>query len=99
MLTNSFCALANLNISPGPNTKILTYMSYGIPCIASKTVMNSFHTNSSNLVQVYKNDSELIKLIFKMKNNKKFSENISKKSLVYIKKFKWANVLKKLKKL
>ena len=35
-LSNVICGLANLRISTGIQTKLLTYMSYGIPCICSE---------------------------------------------------------------
>lgn len=96
IIKKSFCALANLSISPAPNTKILTYMSYGIPCIASKQVADNFHTKNKNLLPFYKSDNELIKLIFKLKKNKKYSEKISKNSSLFVRKFKWENILKKI---
>ena len=38
LLSKSFCGLANLEISSGIQTKILTYMSFGIPVISSNQV-------------------------------------------------------------
>ena len=96
ILKKSFCALANLNVASGIQTKILTYMSFGIPCIASYQVLKNFDTIKSNFIPFYKNDDDLINLIFKMKNNRRYSENISKKSIAYVKKFKWINIFKKL---
>tara|TARA_B100001057_G_scaffold376404_1_gene381550 strand:+ start:635 stop:1798 length:1164 start_codon:yes stop_codon:yes gene_type:complete len=96
LVARSFCGLANLNISPGPNTKILTYMSYGIPCVASKIVLKNFHAIDPKILPIYSNENELIKLIFKLKDNKKYSEYISKKSLVFIQKYKWEKVLKNI---
>ena len=97
IIKNSFCGLANLNISTGIQTKILTYMSFGLPCISSKNVIKNFDKLNSQIIPNYKNDDELIKLIFRLKNEAKFSKNISKKSLKEIKKFKWDVVLKKIK--
>jgi len=96
VLSNSFCGLANLNISSGIQTKLLTYMSYGIPSISSQQVLNNFDAIKSKTLPSYKNENELIKLIFKLKNDKNYSLSISYKSLNLIKKFKWKKVLKDL---
>ena len=96
ILKRSFCALANLNISTGIQTKILTYMSFGVPCIASRIVFNNFDNIKVQQLPFYKNDFELINLIFKAKNNRNYSEKASKKNLIYVKKFKWKRVLKDL---
>ena len=96
VVKKSFCSLANLNISPAPNTKVLTYMSYGIPCIVSKIVKENFHNINSNLLPIYNNDEDLIRLIFKIKKNKKFSEYLSKKGLEFSKKFKWKKIFKNI---
>ena len=97
IIKNSFCGLANLNISTGIQTKVLTYMSFGLPCISSRKVVKNFDKLNSKITPNYKNDNELIKLIFKLKNKEKFSTKISKKSFKEIKKFKWDSVLKKIK--
>jgi len=97
IIKNSFCGLANLNISTGIQTKILTYMSFGLPCISSRKVVENFDKLNSKIIPNYRNDKELIKLILKLKNNKKFSTKISQKSIKEIKKFKWEVVLKKIK--
>ena len=99
VLSNSFCGLANLNISSGIQTKLLTYMSYGIPSISSQQVLNNFDAIKSKTLPSYKNENELIKLIFKLKNDKNYSLSISYKSLNLIKKFKWKKVLKDLNKI
>lgn len=97
IITKSFCGLANLSVSTGIQTKILTYMSYGLPCISSKNVIKNFDAINSSNIPFYKSDSELIKIILKLKNNRKYSEKISKKSLKIVKNFKWDKVLLKLK--
>ncbi len=96
-IANSFCGLANLSVSTGIQTKILTYMSYGLPCISSENVIKNFDAIKTSYIPYYKNDKELIELILKLKNNKKFSEKISKNSLKIIKNFKWDKVLLSLK--
>lgn len=99
LLANSICGLANLNISSGIQTKLLTYMSFGIPSISSRQVIDNFDAIKSDSLPVYKNEDELIKLILKLKNKKKYSLAISKISLNLVKKFKWQNVLKDLNKI
>ena len=93
-LSKVICGLANLNISTGIQTKLLTYMSYGIPSISSKQVIENFDKISSNKMIYYKNNSDLINLIIKFKEKKSFSNQCSKKSLNAIKNFKWEKVLK-----
>ena len=93
-LSKVICGLANLNISTGIQTKLLTYMSYGIPSISSKQVIENFDKISSNKMIYYKSNSDLVNLIIKLKENKSFSYQSSKRSLKAIKNFKWENVLK-----
>ena len=93
-LSKVICGLANLNISTGIQTKLLTYMSYGIPSISSKQVLQNFDKISSHKMVHYKNNSDLENLIIKFKYNKSFSNQSSKRSLSAIKNFKWEKVLK-----
>ena len=93
-LSKVICGLANLNISTGIQTKLLTYMSYGIPSVSSKKVLENFDKISSHKMVSYKSSSDLINLIIKFKENKFFSNQYSKRSLSEIKKFKWEKVLK-----
>ena len=93
-LSKVICGLANLNISTGIQTKLLTYMSYGIPSVSSKKVLENFDKISSHKMIFYKSNSDLINLIIKFKENKFFSNQYSKRSLSEIKKFKWEKVLK-----
>ena len=69
-------------------------MSYGIPSISSKQVIENFDKISSNKMIYYKNNSDLINLIIIFKENKSFSDQSSKRSLNAIKNFKWEKVLK-----
>ena len=94
LLSQTFCGIANLNVSSGVQTKLLTYMSYGIPSISSLQVIKNFDVIKSNFLPSYKNEKEFINLIFKLKYNKKYSVYVSNKSLNLIKNFKWGNVLK-----
>ena len=97
IMSKSFCGLANLKVSSGIQTKILTYMSYGLPCVASENVIKNFDALKSSNIPTYKNDDKFIKLILEIKNNKILSEKISRNSLRIISKFKWEKVLNDLK--
>lgn len=99
LLSNVFCGLANLNISSGIQTKLLTYMSYGIPSISSKKVLDNFDALKPSFLPIYTNNDQLIKLILKLKVDKKYSQSISKKSLSKINYFKWGKILRGLNKL
>ena len=90
-IKGSFCGLANLTISTGMQGKILSYMSYGLPVICSKKVASNFNKN----VLSYSDDNELINKIVSLKNNKKVSTLIAKKSLRFINNFTWKKIAKK----
>lgn len=92
-LEKVICGLANLDISSGIQTKLLTYMSFGIPSISSRQVAENFDAIKNSKIIYYKNDQELITKIIKLKNNKNFSVSASKRSLLNIKKLKWEKVL------
>ena len=98
-LNRVICALANLKISTGVQTKLLTYMSFGIPFICSKQVAENFDHMKITKDLYYTNNKEIIKMIIKFKKNKNFSSSFSKKSINQIKKFKWNKVLSFLNKL
>ena len=49
--------------------------------VSSKQVLENFDAIHSLSLPKYKNKKELIQLILKLKNEKKFSQNISRKSL------------------
>ena len=92
-LNNTICGLANLKIASGIQTKLLTYMSYGIPSVSSKLVIQNFDTIKNGRFSFYNNNRELIKIILKFKRNKSFSISASKRSLKVIKNFKWEKIL------
>jgi glycosyltransferase involved in cell wall biosynthesis len=77
ILKKSICAVNNVNITTGFQTKTLKYMSYGLPTLALKKARNNEFKDNIDIIY-FKNNYELIKKIFKIKNNKKFSESISK---------------------
>ena len=92
-LNRTICGMANLDVSSGIQTKILTYMSYGIPTVCSYQVAKSFDAINKCKVNFYKNENDMLKLIYKFKENKKFSLSASNRSLKLISKFKWRKVL------
>lgn len=98
-LSKAVCGLANLNISSGIQTKLLTYMSYGIPSVCSQQVSQNFDAIKKSKINFYKNDDEMIKLIFRFMENKKFSMSSSKRALKTISLFKWDNIFLKLNKI
>lgn len=89
-IKGSFCGLANLEIATGMQGKILTYMSYGLPVICSKKASHNFDKS----VISYSDEDDLLVKIDKLKNDKKLSNRISKKSLRFINKFTWQKIQK-----
>ena len=65
-------------------------MSYGLPVICSKKTSYNF----SNKVLSYSDKDDLIIKINKLKNDKKLSNQISKKSINFINNFKWQKIQK-----
>ena len=92
-LNKAICGLANLKISSGIQTKLLTYMSYGIPSVCSQQVFENFDAIKESKINFYKNNEEMIKIILKLKRNKNFSLSASKRALQTIKKFKWDKII------
>jgi len=95
-INGSICGLANLNISTGSQIKVLTYASFGLPAVCSKKVFSSLinRRKKPNFLY-YKNEKQLIDLIIKLKEQKKYSEKISSISHNYVKQFSWNKVLSK----
>ncbi len=98
-LSKTICGIANLRIATGIQTKLLTYMSYGIPSVCSQQVAENFDAIKESKISFYKNNKEMIKIILKLKRNKNFSLSASKRALKTIKKFKWEKVLPVLNKI
>ena len=87
-MKGTFCALANIEVATGIQTKVLTYMSYGLPIICSSVIASNFKKS----VLSYKSDKDLIEKIYNLKNNQNLSNKISKKSLNFIKKHYWKKI-------
>ncbi len=99
LLNRTICGMANLDVSSGIQTKILTYMSYGIPTVCSYQVAKSFDAINKSKVNFYKNEKDMLELIYKFKESKKFSLSASNRSLKLISQFKWEKVLSILNKI
>ena len=82
---NTICGICNVKIATGLQNKILTYMSYGIPTIASKESFSNDLFKKNKDICIYSNDDEIIKIISQLKENKKFSNKLSKNSLITVK--------------
>ena len=63
------------------SSKVLTYMSNGLPVICSKKVSENFGNN----VIIFKDNQELIKTIIDLKSNRSKSVLFSKKSIKFSK--------------
>ena len=85
VFTNSICGVCNVKIATGFQNKILNYMSYGIPTVASKEsfIKDLFKKNKD--IVVFSNNKELIKVILRLKENKRFANTLSKNSLNTVK--------------
>jgi len=86
VIKNSICGICNVNIATGTQMKMLTYMSYGLPCVSSNLSFRNTFFESGKEILVYKNNNDFIKMIKKLKENKNFSKKISKLSYLAIKK-------------
>ena len=86
VIKNSICGLCNVKISTGFQYKTLTYMSYGIPVILSVNAFVNTKFKKNREVLVFRNDEELIKNIYYLKNNKTKANQLSINSQKIIKK-------------
>lgn len=99
ILKNTICAVNNVDISTGFQTKVLNYMSYGIPTLSLKKIGKNEFKNNKEIIY-FKNNNQLIRKICKLKINKKFSEKISKICYLNIKKnYSWNKRLREYQKL
>ena len=86
IIKNSICGICNVNIGTGTQMKMLTYMSYGLPCISSIVSFKNTSFNPNKEIIVFNNKNDLISKIIKLKKNKLFSNKISKLSYFAFKK-------------
>ena len=85
VIKNSICGLCNIKVSTGFQNKTLTYMSYGIPTILSMNAFVNTKFKKNREVLVFRNDEELIKNIYYLKNNKTKANQLSINSQKVIK--------------
>ena len=85
VIKNSICGLCNVKISTGFQYKTLTYMSYGIPVILSVNAFVNTKFKKNREVLVFRNNEELIKNIYYLKNNKAKASQLSINSQKIIK--------------
>ena len=87
-IRNAYCGLANLSIATGVQSKVLTYMSNGLPVICHSKVAVNFGNN----VLSYRQDKDLIEKLILLKSKKKLSQKYSKMSIQFSKKFVWKKI-------
>ncbi len=85
LVKNSICGICNLKTATGIQSKIFTYMCYGLPALVNKSSFPKSLVENKEAI-AYKNDNQLIHCILKLVNNKKISNKISKNSFKSIKK-------------
>ena len=86
VMKNSICGLCNVKVSTGFQSKILTYMSFGIPTVLSNNSFVNTGLKKNKEVLVFKNNKQLKEKIFYLLNNKKIAEQLSRNSEKIIKK-------------
>ena len=87
-IRDAYCGLANLSIATGVQSKVLTYMSNGLPVICHSKVAVNFGNN----VLSYRQDKDLIQKLILLKSKKKLSQKYSKMSIQFSKKFVWKKI-------
>jgi len=92
LIKNSICGICNLKTATGIQSKIFTYMSYGLPALVSKNSFPKSLVKNKEAI-VYKNNNQLIYYILKLINNKKISNKISNNAFNTLKnKFKLSRI-------
>ena len=80
MIKKSICGISNLKVATGLQNKIFTYMSYGLPAIASKdSVPKNLVKNKKNIL-VFSSQNDLIRCISQLIEKKQLANLISKNS-------------------
>ena len=80
MIKKSICGISNLKVATGLQNKIFTYMSYGLPAIASKdSVPKKLIKNKKNIL-IYSSQDDLVNCISELIKKKKLANLISTNS-------------------
>jgi len=94
ILKNSICGISNLEIATGFQSKILTYMSFGLPVICSFNSFNETGLKKNKEVLVYQNNIELINYILRLKKDKSNSNKLSRNGFKSLKvNYNWDKIL------
>ncbi len=97
---NSICGICNVNIATGFQNKILNYMSYGLPTITSAESFDKSTFKKNKDILVYSKKNELVKFVFRLKEDKKLSYKLSRNSFNTTKnKFKFSKIYMKYQKM
>ena len=97
---NSICGICNVNIATGFQNKILNYMSFGLPTIASVESFDKSTFKKNKDILVYSKKNELIKFLLSLKEDKKLSYKLSRNSFNTTKnKFKFSKIFMKYQKI
>ena len=86
LIKGAICGICNVEIATGTQMKMLTYMSYGLPCISSYLSFKNTAFMKNKEILVYSNNLEFIKKIQILKENKNMSTKISYNSYSALKK-------------
>ena len=86
MIKSSICGISNLKVATGLQNKIFTYMSYGLPVIASKDSIPKKLIKNKKDILIYSNENEFIKCVSELINNKKLANLISRNCYKIVKK-------------
>lgn len=92
-IDKAICGVSNLEISTGTPTKILTYMSLGLPVLCSNNSIKNY-SKIKNKVICCKDNKNFINSIMKLKKNKKTSNLLSSSGFKNVKKYTWEKTLK-----
>jgi glycosyltransferase involved in cell wall biosynthesis len=93
---NAVCGISNLSVATGVQNKIMEYMRIGLPTIVSEKCFDNLRFVKSKDLLVFKDESDFVKKIIKLKNQKMFARKISENCYRKIKKFySWDKSLEK----
>ena len=92
-VNKAICGVSNLRISTGAPTKILTYMSMGLPVLCNRNSIKNY-SNIKKEVICCKNNKSFSNFIIELKKNKKTSISLASNGFKKAKKYTWEKTLK-----